>query len=119
MTLAHKTNVLNYAGDLWQRAFDDAAAAHPDVRTAYVHVDAACIYLVEDPGRFDVVVTDNMFGDILTDLAATVQGGMGVAAGGNINPRGRVDVRADRRHRARPRRHGHHQSGRGDRAPRR
>jgi 3-isopropylmalate dehydrogenase len=88
VTLAHKTNVLNYAGDLWQRAFDDAAAAHLDVGTAYVHVDAACIYLVEDPGRFDVVVTDNMFGDILTDLAATVQGGMGVAAGGNINPEG-------------------------------
>jgi 3-isopropylmalate dehydrogenase len=88
VTLAHKTNVLNYAGDLWQRAFDDAAAAHLDVRTAYVHVDAACIYLVEDPSRFDVVVTDNMFGDILTDLAATVQGGMGVAAGGNINPEG-------------------------------
>jgi 3-isopropylmalate dehydrogenase len=88
VTLAHKTNVLTYAGDLWQRAFDDAAAAHPDVRTAYVHVDAACIYLVEDPRRFDVVVTDNMFGDILTDLAATVQGGMGVAAGGNINPEG-------------------------------
>jgi 3-isopropylmalate dehydrogenase len=88
VTLAHKTNVLNFAGDLWQRAFDDAVATHPDTKTAYVHVDAACIYLLEDPGRFDVVVTDNMFGDILTDLAATVQGGMGVAAGGNINPEG-------------------------------
>jgi 3-isopropylmalate dehydrogenase len=88
VTLAHKTNVLNYAGDLWQRAFDAAAATNPDVRTAYVHVDAACIYLVEDPGRFDVVVSDNMFGDILTDLAATVQGGLGIAAGANLNPEG-------------------------------
>lgn len=86
VTLAHKTNVLNYAGDLWRRAFEAVAAEHPSVGTAYVHVDAACIYLVEDPGRFDVVVTDNMFGDILTDLAATVQGGMGVAAGANLNP---------------------------------
>jgi 3-isopropylmalate dehydrogenase len=86
VTLVHKTNVLNYAGDLWQRVFNDVAAAHPGVRTAYVHVDAACIYLLEDPGRFDVVVTDNMFGDILTDLAATVQGGLGVAAGANLNP---------------------------------
>ncbi len=86
VTLVHKTNVLNYAGDLWHRAFDAAAAAHPNVSTAYVHVDAACVYLVEDPGRFDVVVTDNMFGDILTDLAATIQGGLGVAAGANLNP---------------------------------
>ncbi len=86
VTLAHKTNVLNYAGDLWSRAFAGMAHAHPDVRTAYTHVDAACVYLVEDPGRFDVVVTDNMFGDILTDLAASIQGGMGVAAGANLNP---------------------------------
>ena len=86
VTLAHKTNVLTYAGDLWQRTFAEMAADHPGVATAYVHVDAACIYLVEDPRRFDVVVTDNMFGDILTDLAATVQGGMGVAAGANLNP---------------------------------
>jgi 3-isopropylmalate dehydrogenase len=86
VTLAHKTNVLNHSGDLWRRTFEDVAAEYPDVATAYVHVDAACIYLVEDPARFDVVVTDNMFGDILTDLAATVQGGMGVAAGGNLNP---------------------------------
>jgi 3-isopropylmalate dehydrogenase len=88
VTLVHKTNVLNYAGDLWSRAFAAAATAEAngDVETAYCHVDAACIYLVEDPGRFDVIVTDNMFGDILTDLAATIQGGMGVAAGGNINP---------------------------------
>ena len=86
VTLAHKTNVLNFAGDLWQRTFAEIAADHPGVQTAYVHVDAACIYLLEDPQRFDVVVTDNMFGDILTDLAATVQGGMGVAAGANLNP---------------------------------
>jgi len=88
VTLAHKTNVLNYAGDLWSRAFAEMAAAYPDVSTDYVHVDAACIYLVEDPGRFDVVVTDNMFGDILTDLGAVIQGGMGVAAGANLNPEG-------------------------------
>ena len=88
VTLAHKTNVLNYAGDLWQRTFTEVAETHPGVGTAYVHVDAACIYLLEDPGRFDVIVTDNIFGDILTDLAATVQGGMGVAAGANLNPGG-------------------------------
>jgi 3-isopropylmalate dehydrogenase len=88
VTLVHKTNVLNYAGNLWARAFEATAARYPDVATAYCHVDAACIYLVEDPGRFDVVVTDNMFGDILTDLAATIQGGMGVSAGANLNPDG-------------------------------
>jgi 3-isopropylmalate dehydrogenase len=88
VTLAHKTNVLNYAGDLWARAFAEVAARSPDVETAYVHVDAACLYLVEDPGRFDVVVTDNLFGDILTDLAAAIQGGLGVAAGANLNPDG-------------------------------
>jgi 3-isopropylmalate dehydrogenase len=82
----HKSNVLNYAGNLWARAFEEMAGACPGVSTAYCHVDAACIYLMEDPGRFDVIVTDNMFGDILTDLAATIQGGMGVAAGGNLNP---------------------------------
>jgi 3-isopropylmalate dehydrogenase len=88
VTLVHKTNVLNYSGDLWSRAFTEMATAYPEVATDYVHVDAACVYLVEDPGRFDVVVTDNMFGDILTDLAATIQGGMGVAAGANLNPQG-------------------------------
>jgi len=88
VTLVHKTNVLNYAGDLWSRAFADMATRHPGVGTAYVHVDAACVYLVEDPGRFDLVVTDNMFGDIITDLAAAIQGGMGVAAGANLNPEG-------------------------------
>jgi 3-isopropylmalate dehydrogenase len=86
VTLVHKTNVLNYAGDLWRRTFDAVAAEYADVTTAYVHVDAACIYLIEDPARFDVVVTENLFGDILTDLAATVQGGLGVAAGANLNP---------------------------------
>jgi 3-isopropylmalate dehydrogenase len=88
LTLAHKTNVLQYAGDLWARAFAEMAPSYPEVDTDYVHVDAACVYLVEDPSRFDVVVTDNMFGDILTDLGAALQGGMGVAAGANLNPDG-------------------------------
>ena len=86
LTLVHKTNVLAYAGDLWQRVFDEVAAEHPDVATAYAHVDAACIHLVETPERFDVVVTDNLFGDILTDLAGAVSGGIGVAASANLNP---------------------------------
>ena len=88
LTLVHKTNVLTYAGDLWARAFAEMAKAYPEVSTDYVHVDAACLYLVEDPGRFDVVVTDNLFGDILTDLGAAIQGGLGVAAGANLNPEG-------------------------------
>jgi 3-isopropylmalate dehydrogenase len=88
VTLVHKTNVLNYAGDLWARVFAEIAAEHPDVETAYCHVDAACIYFLDDPRRFDVIVTDNMFGDIITDLGAMIQGGMGIAAGGNINPEG-------------------------------
>ncbi len=86
LTLCHKTNVLTFAGDLWQRTTDDVAADHPDVEVDYVHVDAACLYLVTDPGRFDVIVTDNLFGDIITDLGAAVQGGMGLAASGNLNP---------------------------------
>lgn len=86
LTLCHKTNVLTFAGDLWQRTFDEVAADHPDVAVDYVHVDAACLYLVNDPGRFDVVVTDNLFGDIITDLGAAVQGGLGLAASGNIDP---------------------------------
>jgi 3-isopropylmalate dehydrogenase len=86
LTLVHKTNVLTFAGDLWQRAFDEAAADYPDVDTAYHHVDAACIYFVQDPGRYDVVVTDNLFGDILTDLGGAVSGGIGRAASGNLNP---------------------------------
>jgi 3-isopropylmalate dehydrogenase len=86
LTLVHKTNVLTFAGDLWQRTFDEVAAEHPDVATAYHHVDAACIYFVESPERYDVVVTDNLFGDILTDLGAAIAGGVGLAASGNLNP---------------------------------
>lgn len=86
VTLVHKTNVLTYAGDLWQRAFDEVAAAYPTVTTAYNHVDAACIYFATDAGRYDVVVTDNLFGDILTDLAGAVSGGIGLAASANLNP---------------------------------
>jgi 3-isopropylmalate dehydrogenase len=86
VTLVHKTNVLTFAGDLWQRAFDAVAAEHPDVGTAYHHVDAACIYFVQDPGRYDVIVTDNLFGDILTDLGGAISGGIGRAASANLNP---------------------------------
>jgi 3-isopropylmalate dehydrogenase len=88
LTLVHKTNVLTFAGDLWQRAFDDLAGEYPDVETAYNHVDAACIYLVESPRRYDTIVTDNLFGDILTDLAGAVSGGIGRAASANLNPAG-------------------------------
>jgi 3-isopropylmalate dehydrogenase len=86
LTLVHKTNVLTFAGDLWQRAFDEVAADHAEVGTAYNHVDAACIHFVADPGRYDVIVTDNLFGDILTDLGGAVSGGIGFAASGNLNP---------------------------------
>jgi 3-isopropylmalate dehydrogenase len=87
LTLVHKTNVLTFAGDLYQRVVNDLGANEfTDVETAYVHVDACCIYFLDSPQRFDVIVTDNMFGDIVTDLGAMIQGGMGVAAGGNINP---------------------------------
>jgi 3-isopropylmalate dehydrogenase len=86
LTLVHKTNVLTFAGDLWQRAFDAVAAEYPEVGTAYHHVDAACIYLVQDPGRYDVIVTDNLFGDILTDLGGAISGGIGRAASANLNP---------------------------------
>lgn len=87
LTLCHKTNVLTHAGDLWMRAFTEMGEAEfPQVTRDYVHVDAMCLYLVTDPGRFDVVVTDNIFGDIITDLGAAVQGGMGLAASGNLNP---------------------------------
>jgi 3-isopropylmalate dehydrogenase len=88
LTLVHKTNVLTFAGDLYQRVVDELAGEFADVETDYVHVDAACIYFLDQPGRFDVIVTDNMFGDIITDLGAMIQGGMGIAAGGNINPEG-------------------------------
>ncbi len=86
LTLVHKTNVLTFAGDLWERTFNDVAADFPDVETAYHHVDAACIYFVESPQRYDVIVTDNLFGDILTDLGGAVSGGIGFAASGNLNP---------------------------------
>jgi 3-isopropylmalate dehydrogenase len=88
LTLVHKTNVLTFAGDLYQRVVDEVASGFPGVDVDYVHVDAACIYFLDQPSRFDVVVTDNMFGDIITDLGAMIQGGMGIAAGGNINPDG-------------------------------
>jgi 3-isopropylmalate dehydrogenase len=88
LTLCGKTNVLTYVFDLWQRVVNDISKEFPTVEVDYVHVDAACIYMVESPERFDVIVTNNMFGDIITDLAAVTQGGMGVAAGGNINPEG-------------------------------
>ncbi|HEY4608194.1 MAG TPA: 3-isopropylmalate dehydrogenase, partial [Ilumatobacteraceae bacterium] len=86
VTLVHKTNVLTFSGDLWQRTFDAVAADYPDVGTAYNHVDAACIYFVQDPHRYDVVVTDNLFGDILTDLGGAVSGGIGLASSANLNP---------------------------------
>ncbi len=86
LTLVHKTNVLTFAGDLWQRVFDEVAREYSDVETAYNHVDAACIYFVQDPQRYDVVVTDNLFGDILTDLGGAVSGGIGFAASANLNP---------------------------------
>lgn len=86
LTLVHKTNVLTFAGDLWQRTFDDVAADYDDVTVGYNHVDAACIYLHDDPGRYDVIVTDNLFGDILTDLAGAVAGGIGLASSANLNP---------------------------------
>lgn len=86
LTLVHKTNVLTFAGDLWQRTFDEVGREYADVDTAYNHVDAACIYCVESPQRYDVVVTDNLFGDILTDLAGAIAGGVGRAASANLNP---------------------------------
>jgi 3-isopropylmalate dehydrogenase len=88
LTLVHKHNVLVHAGDLWRRTVDEVGAEFPDVTTAYQHVDAATIFMVTDPGRFDVIVTDNLFGDILTDIAAAIAGGIGLAASGNINPQG-------------------------------
>jgi 3-isopropylmalate dehydrogenase len=86
LTLVHKNNVLIYAGGLWKRTVDAVGAEFPDVTVDYHHVDAATIYLVTDPGRYDVIVTDNLFGDIITDLAAAVSGGIGLAASGNVNP---------------------------------
>ncbi len=86
VTLVHKTNVLTFAGDLWERTFNEVASEYPDTDTAYNHVDAACIYFVQDPHRYDVVVTDNLFGDILTDLGGAVSGGIGLASSANLNP---------------------------------
>jgi 3-isopropylmalate dehydrogenase len=86
VTLVHKTNVLNFAGDLWQRVVNEVGAEFPGVALDYNHVDAACIYLVEQPTRYDVIVTDNLFGDILTDLAGAIAGGIGFAASANLNP---------------------------------
>jgi len=88
VTLCGKTNVLTYAFDLWERAFYEVAKEYPDIKTDYAHVDATCMWMVKNPEWFDVIVTDNMFGDIITDLGAMIQGGMGIAAGGNINPEG-------------------------------
>jgi 3-isopropylmalate dehydrogenase len=86
LTLVHKTNVLVNAGSVWWRLFESVAAEYPEVTTDYMHIDAAMIFMSTDPARFDVIVTDNLFGDIITDLAAAVTGGIGVAASGNINP---------------------------------
>jgi 3-isopropylmalate dehydrogenase len=88
LTLVHKTNVLTFAGKLWLRVVDEVGAEYPDVEVAYQHIDAATIHMVTDPGRFDVIVTDNLFGDIITDLAAAVSGGIGLAASGNIDATG-------------------------------
>jgi len=87
LTMVHKTNVLTFSGDLWERTFNEVHGAdYADIATAYNHVDAACIYFVENPQRYDVIVTDNLFGDILTDLGGAVTGGIGFAASGNLNP---------------------------------
>jgi 3-isopropylmalate dehydrogenase len=88
LTLVHKTNVLTYAGGTWYRTFMEIGREYPDIKKDYNHVDACCMWFVKNPEYYDVIVTDNIFGDIITDLAAIVQGGLGVAAGGNINPRG-------------------------------
>jgi len=88
LTLCGKTNVLTYAFDLWERTFYEIAKEYPEIKTDYAHVDATTMWFVKNPEWFDVIVTDNMFGDIITDLGAMIQGGMGLAAGGNINPNG-------------------------------
>jgi 3-isopropylmalate dehydrogenase len=88
VTLCGKTNVLTYAFDLWERTFNEVAREYPGIATDYAHIDAICMWMVKSPEWFDVIVTDNMFGDIITDLAAIIQGGLGIAAGGNINPKG-------------------------------
>jgi 3-isopropylmalate dehydrogenase len=88
LTLCGKTNVLTYAFDLWERTFYEVAREYPDIKTEYAHVDATSMWMIKNPEWFDVIVTDNLFGDIITDLGAMIQGGMGIAAGGNINPEG-------------------------------
>ncbi len=88
LTLCGKTNVLTYAFNLWERAFYEVAKEYPGIKTDYAHVDATCMWMVKNPEWFDVIVTDNLFGDIITDLGAMIQGGMGIACGGNINPHG-------------------------------
>jgi len=88
LTLCGKTNALTYAFDLWERVFHQVGQEYPDIQRDYAHVDAICMWMVKNPEWFDVIVTDNMFGDIITDLGATIQGGIGIAAGGNINPTG-------------------------------
>lgn len=88
LTLCGKTNVLTYAWNLWERVFHEVGREYPDIEKDYAHVDAICMWMVKNPEYFDVIVTDNMFGDIITDLGAMIQGGMGIAAGGNINPKG-------------------------------
>lgn len=88
LTLVHKTNVLNFAGDTWLRAFQEVAGEYGDVKTAYHHVDACCMYMVAKPEVYDTIVVPNMFGDIITDLGAAIAGGMGIAASGNLNPDG-------------------------------
>jgi 3-isopropylmalate dehydrogenase len=88
LTFCGKTNVLTYAFDLWERAFHEVGQEYPDIEKDYAHVDAVCMWMVKNPEWFDVIVTDNMFGDIITDIGAMIQGGMGIAAGGNINPEG-------------------------------
>ena len=88
LTLCGKTNVLTYAWDLWERTFNEVAKEYKDIKTDYTHVDATCMWMIKNPEWFDVIVTDNMFGDIITDLGAMIQGGMGIAAGGNLNPEG-------------------------------
>ena len=86
LTLVHKTNVLTFAGDLWERTFNEVAAEYPEVETAYNHIDAACIYFMQSPQQYDVIVTDNLFGDILTDLGGAISGGIGLASSANLNP---------------------------------
>ena len=89
VTLVHKNNVLTRAGGLWTRTFNEVAKEYPEIATDYIHVDAASMFFVTNPSRFDVVVTDNLFGDIITDIAAAISGGIGIAASGNINPTGK------------------------------